>query len=540
MGNRDSSLVEHVTPNAEKRIGRISVKGRYHHLPNRLEDSYDLETTALGSGYNGVVYLAKSLETGQRVAVKGFKLNGVGRVKREELASEASIFLSMDHPHIARLIDVYEGEDRLSLVMECMEGGELFDRVSVRKVFSEKDAVTAAYQMLLSVNYIHSLGVVHRDLKLENFLYERKDSDFLKLIDFGFSKIWEKNTKMELSCGTLSYVAPEVLRQSYTSQCDLWSLGVIVFILLVGYMPFSGNSEHKQIANIKQGNYLLRQERWDMVSTTALAFVKQLLRVDPQARLTASQALQHPWIKSRDEPGAHLDHSIAESLSNFAQESQFRRACMQLMAWSLTAEERGEVRDAFLELDRKRTGTITITDFKSVLEAKFHMPEDESTRVFRAMDSNVNDEVNYSEFLAAMMCSRIALHDDLLKATFRRFDQACTGFITAEDLGTVLGTEHNIDDVMKQVDLNHDGRISYSEFIAYVRGGNAQEADMVAVNSIIDRVLTGEEEGHVPHDPTPAESTHRLRKRDQFLQIFNDMRAKFSMPLPLCTNDGDL
>merc|ERR1719230_1397746 len=114
--------------------------------------------------------------------------------------------------------------------------------------------------MLLSINYIHSQSIVHRDLKLENFLYEKKDGNHLKLIDFGFSKVWQRNTKMDLSCGTLSYVAPEVLEKDYTSQCDLWSLGVIVFILLVGYMPFHG-TEGSQIKNIKAGSYSVKPDK---------------------------------------------------------------------------------------------------------------------------------------------------------------------------------------------------------------------------------------------------------------------------------------
>merc|ERR1719265_2947488 len=199
----------------------------------------------LGSGYNGNVYLAKSRTTGGRYAVKGFKLHGVPPEKKTELYTECEIFLILDHPHVTRLVDVYEDEKHLNLVMECMTGGELFDRVKARRVFTEKDASVAMRQMLLSINYIHCNQVVHRDLKLENFLYESTTSDHLKLIDFGFSKIWEPNTRMALSCGTLAYVAPEVLDKSYTSQCDLWSLGVVVFILLVGYMPFAGTESHQ-------------------------------------------------------------------------------------------------------------------------------------------------------------------------------------------------------------------------------------------------------------------------------------------------------
>merc|ERR1719389_1534949 len=179
--------------------------------------------------------------------------------------------------------------------MECMEGGELFDRVAQVKRFTESGAADAARQMLLALNYLHSHGMVHRDLKLENFLYDGQGSNHLKMIDFGFSKYTDSRARMKTSCGTLAYVAPEVLNRSYTSQCDLWSMGVIVFILLSGHMPFHGDSD-AQIQDIKKGKYVFKQEYWGKISPLAKEFVKSLLEVDPNKCLTSGAALEHRWI----------------------------------------------------------------------------------------------------------------------------------------------------------------------------------------------------------------------------------------------------
>merc|ERR1712032_1790232 len=269
-------------------MGKLPVTGRYHRLPKKLEDDYQVAARVLGSGYNGVVRLAAAAggRQNQKFAIKAFKLSNVAADKKAQLEAEVEIFLAMDHPHITRLFDVYESEDHLHLVMECMEGGELFDRVTELKKFSELDAADATWQMLLALNYIHSHGIVHRDLKLENFLYDVKGSNHLKLIDFGFSKVWDPNVKMRMSCGTLSYVAPEVLSKNYGSQCDLWSLGVIGFILLSGYMPFSG-SETVQTKHITEGRYTMKPDRWNKVSKEAIHFTQSLLQVNPEKRLNA-------------------------------------------------------------------------------------------------------------------------------------------------------------------------------------------------------------------------------------------------------------
>merc|ERR1719230_1112242 len=194
-------------------------------------------------------------------------------------------------------------------------------------------------------------------------MYDAEEGEFLKLIDFGLSHVWEPNTKMKASVGTIAYVAPEVLRRDYTSQCDLWSLGVISFILLAGYMPFFG-PESKIRSAICRGNFEMKKDKWANISDSAKDFVKSLLAVNPRSRLTAEQALQHPWIAKHDQSRPAIldrDASIVDALCVYAQTSRFRRACMSVMAWSLTREERASVRDAFIEIDKDRKGTICIS-----------------------------------------------------------------------------------------------------------------------------------------------------------------------------------
>jgi calcium-dependent protein kinase len=515
MGHKSSKQgLQEVTTRTESRVGKTAVSGRYHR-EKRLEDDYVFDTPpkVLGSGYNGSVHLARDKRTNTKVAVKAFKLHGVNREKKEELESECEIFLTMDHPHVARLLDCYESEDQLNLVMECMEGGELFQRVTERKRFTEKDAAEAAHQMLLAVNYIHTHNIVHRDIKLENFLYEKKGGDHLKLIDFGFSKIWEPNTKMALSCGTLAYVAPEVLDKSYTSKCDLWSLGVVIFILLVGYMPFAGSERH-QVEMIKQAKCTFRKEPWSKVSTQASEFVGKLLVVDPEKRLSAEQALKSEWIMGKAQiPEESIDQECLNNLMSFGQASVFRRACMSVMAWSLTAEDRAQVRKAFLELDTDNRGAITLPEFRKVLQDKFHIDDEQIKVAFAALDTSHTDEIHYSDFLAAMVSSRIQVHDEVLAQTFRRFDTDNSGFITAANLKELLGETFEgemTDNLISEADMTHDGKISYTEFLAYLKHPEAPDHHVEACHRIIDTQLKKKED---PESSSRSVGPTPLRQR---------------------------
>lgn len=448
--------------------GTISIASRYVDSAP-IEHYYKLDTRVVGSGMSGPVTLAASLEDGRKVAVKSFKKQGMNKRKKEELKSEVEIYLTLDHPHVAHLDRVFETEEDIHLVMEFMAGGELYDRLSSQKQYTEELAANTTYQMLLAVGYLHGHNIAHRDLKLENFLYESTTSDTLKLIDFGFAKFWDIDSKMSQACGSVHYVAPEVLMHSYTPKADLWSLGIIVYMLLTGSPPFHG-ADDEVLRKIKVGQPTYSR-RFNNLSSHAQSFVKGLLVLSPEERMDAEQALAHDWIQGKNTMArATLDMEVLKSLRGYAHASNFKRAVLSMMAWSLSQQERNELRDMFLTIDTDNKGTITHSEMKSILEENFNVNSDEVDRLFEGLDTDNDNEIAYSEFLAAALSSRVKVHQDLLHKTFLRFDVSGTGQITADDLVNMLGDDfedQEIAGLLEEADTDKDGQINFEEFIAY-------------------------------------------------------------------------
>jgi len=304
----DDSEPRAISPEA---VQAITTKGltpvmRCHEFPasgRRLSDDYEVESTVLGEGLCGNVVLVRGKVDQGNFAMKTINKTdaGSGSSSSLEVPAEVEIYLALDHPNIARLHGVYQTNSKVTLIMECCEGGELYSRLQKRGVYPDADAAEASRQMLRAVGYLHSLSIVHRDLKLENFLYESEDPKAqLKLIDFGFAHVWDPSTLMRAPCGSISYVSPDVLSGTgYTDKCDLWSIGVIVWMLLCGYPPFHGKQEKAVLAKIKAGGPdWSHRRRWKPVSDEAIAFVKRLLEKDVALRLNANGALRQPWLMS--------------------------------------------------------------------------------------------------------------------------------------------------------------------------------------------------------------------------------------------------
>jgi serine/threonine protein kinase len=254
----------------------------------------------LGEGHFAKVKRAKHKESGQFVAIKFIDKQQIISDEHQlsALFSEINIMKSLKHPHIVRLLDVYETDDKLCLIMELVTGGELFDKIVERGSYSERDASLLMVAMFHAVKYLHSKGIAHRDLKPENILYESDAPTApVKISDFGLSKVVEKKKMMQTCCGTPGYVAPEVLRYAgYGPEVDIWSLGVLLYVLLCGFPPFYDENDAELFAQIQTGKFEFISPYWDTISKEAKDLITKLLCVDPKKRLTAEQALTHPWF----------------------------------------------------------------------------------------------------------------------------------------------------------------------------------------------------------------------------------------------------
>ncbi|XP_016345985.1 calcium/calmodulin-dependent protein kinase type IV-like [Sinocyclocheilus anshuiensis] len=270
-----------------------------------LADFYELESE-LGRGATSVVFRCHQKGTQKHYAVKMLKKT----VDKKIVRTEIGVLLRLSHPNIIKLKEIFETPAEISLVLELVTGGELFDRVVEKGYYSERDAADAVKQVLEAVAYLHENGVVHRDLKPENLLYATSAPDApLKIADFGLSKIVDDQVTMKTVCGTPGYCAPEILRGcAYGPEVDMWSVGVITYILLCGFEPFfDDRGDQYMFKRILNCEYEFVSPWWDNVSLNAKDLVKKLIVQDPKKRLSTQQALQHPWVSGKAVNFTHMD-----------------------------------------------------------------------------------------------------------------------------------------------------------------------------------------------------------------------------------------
>jgi len=300
---------------------------------DELHRRYEVKEV-LGTGAFATVKRAVKKSDKQEYAIK---IIDKSKLKKDELAvihDEVSIMQKVNHPGCVRMFELFETSKKLYMVLELLRGGELFDRIVQKRHFSEKDAANVIKEVVQAIQYLHSIGVVHRDLKPENLLYAtREETSIIKLTDFGLAKFTVNQVKMATACGTPGYVAPEILMSlKYGPEVDLWSVGVILYILLCGFPPFFDENTANLYRAIKAGKYDFPSPYWDDVSDGAKNLVTRLLTVDPKQRATPAQVLAHPWIAAGIAKKTNISASLADRLALMQYKRILRRGVKTLIA----------------------------------------------------------------------------------------------------------------------------------------------------------------------------------------------------------------
>lgn len=439
---------------------------------------YDFLKT-IGCGNYGTVRLACLKNRPEElVAVKTMMKEKVS-TSQEMLETEIQILFSLDHPNIIRLLEVFEDAKYVHLVTEYCSGGELFDRIVAMGRYSEHEAARLLRKILLAVNNLHHNKVCHRDLKPENFMFEDKSATAeLKLIDFGLSKFFNKfgNAEMRSLVGTPNYVAPEVLRKVYGPKCDIWSAGVIMYTMLSGQLPFAADTLPETYELIALGKYCLAAEVWRNVSPMATDLLQKLLVVDPEQRFSADEALAHPWFtQSFPNVTLTITRKVLDSFKNYRVRSKFLSEVYHILVKYLDVNQIKDLKEAFMSLDREENGFLSVEEVQQgLVSTGFPMAAHEIEEIIRNVDFKKDGRINYSEFLAATLESRVLLDDDAVWAAFNAFDVDHSGCITESNVKEALRrtgrrmSHCEVGAMMREVGASRSG-INYDQFKQLVR-----------------------------------------------------------------------
>ena len=447
--------------NKEEFVGKV--KGK-------LEEKYEI-VKEIGTGGFSRCLLVKNKTTGILYACK--ELTKKKLSDYEGLMREVNLMIKLDHPNIIKLYEVYENEKYIYLIMELCTGGELFDRIVENtengKPFTEKQAANLFRQMMSAINYCHKNGIVHRDLKPENLLYLNKDENSpIKVIDFGMSKRFDSAHFMSEKVGTAYYISPEVLKGKYDEKCDIWSAGVILYIIICGYPCFNGDDDDEIFAAIQKGKIYFPSPEWDNISNDVKELIKKMC-TSPEKRLTAEQVLNETWVKDNAPNSTQILLPMKpDGLKNYANSNKLRKAVLTYIASRLSEEDIKKIKEVFQSIDVDNDGKLSFEEMKKAISLTDGIKIEFDEKIFKSIDTDNSGAIEYTEFISACIEKNIYLNKEKLKEAFKLFDADGSGKISRAEIQKVLHIEKQskeIDNIMKKHDTNKDGEIDFEEFL---------------------------------------------------------------------------
>ena len=400
--------------------------------------------------------------------------------------NEINILSKVEHPNIARFYEIFEDERHFSFIIEYCSGGELFQKIMQKltqgETFSEKEAVPIFKQLMTAISCAHSQGICHRDLKPENILFLNKNPNSpIKIIDFGLSKIFgeirplmkgnkiEKNI-MNARVGTTYYISPEVLQGNYDNKCDIWSCGVILYIMLCGYPPFDGETEHDIFKAISRKKFSFPEDEWKSISDDAKDLIKHMI-CDADKRYNADNVLNHQWVEKCAPNAKESINYNSNSLKNYNNLYKLTKFIMEFIAFRVGECNINHLRTIFEEMDTNKDGTLTMNEIKegiSKICEICNMTEEEKNEVMNHFDTEKSIRIEYNDFITACMDQKSYLREELLLDTFMMLDFDGSGKISKPEIKYALNGDidnETLNKLIQEFDLDGDGEVDYREFI---------------------------------------------------------------------------
>ncbi|KAI8572890.1 hypothetical protein RHMOL_Rhmol01G0235900 [Rhododendron molle] len=403
----------------------------------------------------------------------------------EDVRREVKILKALSgHKHLVRFYDACEDTNNVYIVMELCEGGELLDRILSRGGrYTEEDAKVIVLQILSVVAFCHLQGVVHRDLKPENFLFTSRNEDAdMKLIDFGLSDFIRPEERLNDIVGSAYYVAPEVLHRSYSLEADIWSIGVITYILLCGSRPFWARTESGIFRAVLRADPNFDDLPWPSVSPEAKDFVKRLLNKDYRKRMTAAQALTHPWLRSENHP-VPLDILIYKLVKSYLHASPFKRAALKALSKALTEDELCYLRAQFMLLEPNNDGRVSLDNFKMALvrNGTDAMTESRVPEILNTMTPLSYRKMDFEEFCAAAISTyqleALEGWEQIASTAFEHFEQEGNRVISLEELARELNVGPTAHTILRDWIRSSDGKLSLLGYTKFLHGVTLRSAN---------------------------------------------------------------
>ena len=440
----------------------------------------------LGEGSFASVYRVQNRYTDVICAMKIIKKNfSCSAEDEKDIFNEINILRMMDHPGVLKLFEFYSNKQNYSIVTELCPGGELFQQIIDRGPFDEKYSAFIMYQLFSAINYCHKMHIVHRDLKPENILIVDKDRNgypIIKVCDFGTSKIFQKGRAERKLVGSSYYIAPEVLSKHYNEKCDLWSCGVIMYILLSARPPFGGQDDEEIMERVSTGEYDLESPPFNKLSSNALDLIKKLLTMDYNERISAEQALNHPWFKANKSQELFNKindngtiRNLIENLKNYR-----RTSIIQETALAYLVHHFPQIKDVvnscklFNQIDKSGDGKITKAELLKGLSERYksNTLEKDVDIIYKNLDMDNNGYIGYEEFVRGAVSKEYFVRDNALQFAFRYFDKDDSGEITFDEIEELFiksipdkqKVHETLLEIIKEVDTDNDNRINYDEF----------------------------------------------------------------------------